>query len=239
MSHAAAPNIAAHHRVPGMAANATATTSFNWSGYADTATTAQTFTQVSASWVVPKVTCSPEDRIMSVWVGLDGATNGTVEQDGLGAQCFEGTAVYYTWYEMFPAGTVVIGTTVLPGDHISASVTRTGTSYKLTVTDATTSGNSGTTTKSCALTKCKDQSAEWIVERPAFSTTGIVPLAQYTKVTVTAASVTGAGTSGGITSFTPTDQITMADATSTYALETTSALSGAGTSFSSTWINSY
>ena len=60
--------------------NVTASGSFNWSGYADTATKAQTFTKVSGSWTVPSVTCSAEDQIISDWVGLDGFTAGEVER---------------------------------------------------------------------------------------------------------------------------------------------------------------
>src|SRR5580658_564795 len=35
--------------------------SYNWSGYADTSTTANTFTKVSGAWTTPAVTCSAED----------------------------------------------------------------------------------------------------------------------------------------------------------------------------------
>jgi hypothetical protein len=213
--------------------------SFNWAGYADTSTTVGKFRSVSGSWVVPAVTCTPEDRIMSVWVGIDGAGSSTVEQDGVAAQCFRNTAHYYTWYEMFPAASVTVGTTVRPGDHIAAAVSRSGTAYTLKLTDATTVGNSFTRSGSCAATTCKDQSVEWIAERPAFRTTGIVPFAQFTKVTISAATASAGATSGNITTFSPTAQITMTDSTRTYALDTTSALNATHNGFSTTWLNSY
>ena len=52
----------------------TASPSFNWSGYADGASTtpAGTFTAVSGAWTAPSVTCSAEDQITVDWVGLDG-----------------------------------------------------------------------------------------------------------------------------------------------------------------------
>src|SRR6516165_2835338 len=131
---------------------ATAFGSFNWSGYADTATTAQTFSAVSGSWTTPSVTCRAEDQITSNWVGLDGFNSTTVEQLGTISWCYRGTPTYFTWYEMFPATTVEVGAALKAGDKIAASVTRTGTSYALKLTDSTTSGNNISVTKTCSLT---------------------------------------------------------------------------------------
>jgi hypothetical protein len=217
--------------------NATLTYYYNWSGYADSSTTTGKFTQVSGSWTVPTLTCTPEDEIESSWVGLDGLTDPTVEQTGTSAQCFEGTPVYYSWYEMYPAGTEVLGSTVKAGDAISASLVRTGKSYKISLTDSTTSGNSGSETETCATTTCLDTSAEWIVERPEYSSTGIVPLADYGSTGFTHAKVnsTKVISSSGFTA----DQIEMVDSTDTYLLETTSSLGTGGNNFTSAWANSY
>jgi hypothetical protein len=211
--------------------------SFNWSGYADTSTTNHYFTTVSSSWTVPTVTCTPEDRIVSLWVGLDGFSDSTVEQLGTTAQCFEDAPVYYSWYEMYPAGTIEVGSTVKPGDKITASVTRTGTSYVLKLTDPTTSGNNVSVTKTCALATCLDTSAEVIAERPAYST-GVVPLAQFSPTPFTASTVTGGGKTGAITAFTYSP-IDMIDSTDTYLLNTTGALNPAGKGFTDSWVNSF
>jgi Peptidase A4 family len=230
----------AHQVTPGQAARtARATTAeyYNWSGYADTSTMKGAFTKVSGSWKEPKVTCTAEDRILATWVGLDGYNNTTVEQTGVDAQCFQGTAFYYTWYEMFPAGPVEIGQTVAPGDSISASVVRSSTKYTLTVTDSTHTANSGTATKTCKATSCFDTSAEWIAERPEYSTTGDVPLASYGTWKLTGGAVTSGGKAGTISSYKPVE-ITMVDSTGKYSLSTPSALSG-GNSFTMTWDNSY
>ena len=117
--------------------------SVNWSGYADVDSSASsnasapgTLSGVSADWTIPKVSCPQgqyrnQDAFAAQWVGLDGATNGTVEQLGTGEQCYEDVLYYYVWYEMFPAGTVQEGTQACinnnvdcprPGDQISASV---------------------------------------------------------------------------------------------------------------------
>ena len=172
--------------------NVTAIGSFNWSGYADTASTAQTFTKVSGAWTAPSVTCGAEDQVTSNWVGLDGFNSNSVEQLGTVGWCYRGTPIYYTWYEMFPAATVQVGTALKAGDKISASVTRTGTSYAFKLTDATTAGNNISVTKTCALATCVDTSAEWISERPSFSI-GIVPQAHYNAFKLTAGSVTANG----------------------------------------------
>jgi hypothetical protein len=223
----------------GTRADSTDVGSYNWAGYADVSATDQEFTKASGAWKVPAVTCTSEDRVTSEWVGLDGATDTTVEQDGTSAQCFEGTAIYYSWYELYPAGTVEVGTTVAAGDSISASVTRSGTSYTLKLTDSTHTANSFSHTATCALATCKDLSAEWIAERPAYSTTGIVPEAQFKTVSFSAASVTAGGKTTTISGYSGTnDNITCLDSTGTYDIVATSGLTG-GDAFTNTWKDSY
>jgi peptidase A4-like protein len=232
-----------HSRHAHAVRNVTASQAFNWSGYADTATKAQTFSKVSGAWTTPSVTCTPEDQITSDWVGLDGFSSSTVEQLGTISWCFQGTATYFTWYEMFPAGTVEVGTALKPGDKISASVSRTGTSYTLKLTDSTTSGNNISVTKTCALATCKDTSAEWISERPAFADSsgaflGFTPQAHYNAFKITSGAQTSNGKAGTIGSGPGVNSVTMIDDTVTYNLNTVSGLTG-GSSFSTTWKNSF
>jgi hypothetical protein len=217
--------------------NVTAAGTANWSGYADTATKAQTFTKVSGSWTTPSVTCNAEDQITSNWVGLDGFNSSTVEQLGTISWCFQGKPIYFTWFEMSPNGATEVGTTLQPGDKIAASVTRSGTTYTLKLTDSTHPANSFTRTGTCALTKCLDTSAEWISERPSFSI-GVVPQAHYNAFKITNGSQTSNGNAGTIGTGPGVNAISMFDATSTYKLGTVSVLTG-GNSFSTTWKNSY
>jgi hypothetical protein len=223
--------------VPRHTVNSSALSSYNWSGYADSSSTDGTFTSVSGSWTTPAVTCGAEDQITSEWVGLDGATSTTVEQDGTISWCFEGTPTYYTWYEMYPAGTTTVGATLKPGDKIAAKVTRVGTAYTLSVTDSTNTANSFSVKKTCATTTCLDTSAEWISERSSFSI-GIAPLADYKTWSLSSGAETASGKVGTISSFTPNDEITMIDGTGSYNLSTPSALTG-GKAFTTTWLNSY
>ncbi|MGH9172143.1 MAG: G1 family glutamic endopeptidase [Acidimicrobiales bacterium] len=229
------PNMAASLARPTAVGGVSATSSFNWSGYATVSSTKRFFTRVSASWTVPKVTCTTEDRLAAVWVGLDGFSDKTVEQDGTTSQCYEGKPVYYSWYEMYPAGSVAVGKTVKPGDKITASVVRTGTSYAIKVTDATTAGNNISLSETCS--SCLDTSAEWIIERPAYSV-GVAPLAVFNSVTVSNAAVVGGSKHGTIGTFTAY-RISMIDATQAYYLATMSGLNKAGNLFTATWKNSW
>jgi hypothetical protein len=219
-------------------ANSSATSSFNWAGYADASSTHGAFTKVSGAWTVPSVACTAEDRITSDWVGLDGFSSSTVEQDGTVSQCFEGRAVYYTWYEMYPAGTIAVGTTVAAGDKIKASVSRSGSAYTLALTDSTRGANSFTKHATCATTTCLDTSAEWIAERPAYSI-GIAPEAQFATVPFSAASETAAGRTSTISGYSGTNwDMTAIDATSSYDIASVSGLTG-GNAFKAFWKNSY
>jgi Peptidase A4 family len=137
----------------------------NWSGYValpETGAT-KTFKYVQGSYSVPSVNCSVTNYAFSYhWVGLDGWTDGTVEQDGVGSFCVSGSPVYFAWYEMFPAGPTD-EFSVNPGDAITSSVTYDGSgNYTMELVDQT-SGQSFDVGTTCAST-CDNSSAEVITE---------------------------------------------------------------------------
>jgi hypothetical protein len=202
--------------------------STNWSGYADTGSS---FSAVSASWTEPSATCGSTEQLAAFWVGLDGYSSDSVEQDGTIIECYQGSAYQYTWWEMYPTNDIqVVGETLAPGDEITSSVTRSGTSYTLSVTDSTNTANSFTETESCS--SCANSSAEWIAEAPS-GTSSVYPLADFGSWTASDATATEGSTSGGISSFTD-DEITMVDsAGNTEALP--GPLNSSGNSFSVTW----
>jgi hypothetical protein len=167
--------------------------SYNWSGFADVQNTGTgpgttPIPAVSGSWTIPQVNCLSgqyrnQDAFQAQWVGLDGFTDGTVEQLGTGTQCYEGVEYYYDWYEMYPNATVVEGTTQCinnnvdcprPGDRIQASVVSTpgaggNNDYTLKLTDFSNPAESFTAPGlTCPAATCVNASAEWVVERPAF-----------------------------------------------------------------------
>jgi Peptidase A4 family len=205
--------------------------STNWSGYADDNSAGNTYRAVTGHWTEPGVSCTSQTSLAAFWVGIDGYTSGSVEQDGTLAECYHGAAYYFTWWEMYPSNAIqVVGSTVRPGDSISASVVRSGTSYTLKVTDSTRSGDSFTTTRSCS--SCANSSAEWIAEAPSGSN-GVYPLANFHSWTETSATVTSGSTTKVISSF-PDDEITMIDSSGLVKAQP-GALNGSGNGFGVTW----
>src|SRR3974390_677388 len=115
-------------------------TSTNWAGYA-VAGAPGSFTNVSASWTQPSVTCGPQTTYSAYWVGLDGDTTSTVEQIGTEADCIGGVAVYSSWYEMYPHRSYDTPLPVSPGDTYQASVVAVGGGlFRLSLQDVTTGG---------------------------------------------------------------------------------------------------
>jgi hypothetical protein len=184
------------------------TTSPNWSGYVASARSANngSFSQVSAQWVEPAVTCPKKDAWTLFWVGFDGwpSTDRSVEQGGTSAQCVGGQPRYSAFYEMWPTYAVTTMFTIYAGDQITASVNYSAASqqFLITVSD-TTAGheNSQTKAESCPPgLACARSSAEWIAESPShFGTDTWFPLANYGTVDFTTASATDAsGVTGPI-----------------------------------------
>ena len=153
-----------------------------WGGYADTG---GTFTSISGAWTVPSLDCSAtKNSSVSPWIGIDGWSSDTVEQIGFDQDCQNGTAGYYPWVEMYPANSIYFTETVNAGDHITASVSVSGTSFTLTEKD-TTQGWSKTYHKTG-----NDQlsSAEAIVEDLG---NGVQPVADFGSITFTGLTVDG------------------------------------------------
>jgi hypothetical protein len=200
-------------------------TSTNWSGYA---VTGGTYSSVSASWVQPTGSCTSATRYSSFWVGLDGYSSNSVEQDGTDTDCSGGSPVYYGWYEMYPNPSYYFGDTVGAGDHMSASVTYTATNtYKLVLSDSTRNWSVNTTQ---TLSGAPRSSAEVIIEAPCCTNSGgILPLADFGTVNFSSSLVNGTA----IGSQNPVG-ITMTDS-SNRDKDTISGLSG-NENFSATWV---
>jgi hypothetical protein len=219
-----------HSQVSGL----TQVESTNWSGYADTGSS---FSKVSASWSEPTPSCSGRTTSLAAfWVGIDGYSSSSVEQDGTLIECYRGHAYEYTWWEMYPTNAIqVVGQSLAAGDAITATVTRSGTSYTLTVTDSTHPANNFTTTQTCSASSCVDSSAEWIAEAPSGSS-GVYPLAKFSTWTDANSAVTEGSTAGVISSFTD-DEITMITSSGLTEAQP-SALNSSGNSFTVTWVRS-
>jgi hypothetical protein len=88
-----------------------------------------------------------------------GRARATALQADIGAKTNE----YYAWYEMYPADSVNYTDTVRPDDWFDASVTRTGTTYTLTLTDRT---RGWTETQVQTSTTATNSTAEAVIEDP-------------------------------------------------------------------------
>jgi len=208
----------------GRAASAEST---NWSGYAATGGNGS-FSSVSASWTEPTAKCtSNSDKYAAFWVGLDGYNSDSVEQTGTDSDCAGRTPDYYGWYEMYPAYPVNFSNPVSPHDHMTASVTFSGSETYTLVLKDTSKGWTQTIVKNQA--GLVRSSAEVITEAPS-SNTGVLPLADFGTVSYSGSTANGVA----LGSESPTE-ITMID-NSGREKDSTSGISGG--SFSNTWIRS-
>jgi hypothetical protein len=223
--------------------HATAVSSANWSGYADTN---ETYNSVAANWTEPAVSCQANlggllggpSAASSFWVGLDGYNSTSVEQLGTDSDCNGGKPNYYAWWEMYPNPSVTLSApdTVTPGDQMTAWVVWTGTQFQLSMKD-TTKGWSFSTTQSGSFAR---SSAEVIAEAPESCTLIFcheLQLANFNQVSFSGASVyNSAGTSGTLSTF-PASEITMASNTGTVKAQPSN-LSTDGSAFTVTWKHS-
>jgi hypothetical protein len=136
---------------------------YNWSG---AATTGSGFYSVTSTWTEPSVTCNSTNDLMAPWVGIDGYGTNTVEQTGVATDCSSGHPVYQAWYEMYPKAPVYYSLSSYPvsaGDKFTGTVTRSGTTYTLKLTD---SSKGWTKTTTASLSSARNASAEVIIESP-------------------------------------------------------------------------
>ncbi|NIH87145.1 G1 family glutamic endopeptidase [Amycolatopsis granulosa] len=147
----------------------------NWGGYVSVGS----FTSATATWVEPSVTCTSTKDLFAPWVGIDGDGSPTVEQTGVSTDCSSGRPVYRAWYEMYPSPPVYFANAVSAGDHITATVTRTGpNTYRLDLSD-TTRGWTQTATRTLS---SQHSSAEAVIESPTDSYPTIPGGVQFTGV---------------------------------------------------------
>lgn len=184
----------------------------NWAGYAVTQAKT-TFRSVSASFYVPYLDCTGvpanNSTASSQWVGLDGWSDGTVEQTGLLSACVPDSTgqpapSYSVFFETYPKAAYYGVMVVHPGDALTASVSYSSSTHKyaFTVKDSTI-GQTFSHAQPCpAGSTCARSSAEVISEAPMDSTTGnILPLADIQAATFSSATVTNSsGTKGGLSS---------------------------------------
>jgi hypothetical protein len=198
-------------------------------GYADTG---MKYSAVTGNWTQPSDSnCSGARSFDLFGVGLGGFMSHSAVEAGSAIFCQNGSVSYFTWWQVSPRTSFQgVGTTLRPGDSISASVTRSGTRYTMNVTDATNPANSFSVSQTC--TTCKSTTAEWVVERPTNPATGQpYPLSNFGTWTLTGATVIAGTHAGTIISFPDTELKMFTDK----VLADSGMLTSRGSGFKVTW----
>ncbi len=147
----------------------------DWTGYVDTACSTCHLRYVNANFKVPTLNCANSDAgedwmWMSMWAGLDGDGDSTVEQVGVQANCTsfaDSSANYFFFYEMAPDGYVkVTDVPVTAGDSVSVSVYYDQSSgvYQFTLENNTTSTGTAYEATCPVGYTCENKTAEVIAE---------------------------------------------------------------------------
>ena len=187
------------------------TLSTNWAGYAVTAAdpatpgvTPTTFSDVTGTWVQPKVRCAKgEVGAAAFWVGLGGwdQSSRALEQIGTEADCSEGGQVSYSaWYELVPQGPVTLKLRVRPRDRVTAAVVASRSQVVFSLKNLTRHTRfSKRLTPSFSV---DTGSAEWIAEAPSLCQTNgrctVVPLTDFGTMSFSNAAAIGNGHPGTI-----------------------------------------
>jgi hypothetical protein len=158
---------------------------------------------VSATFFVPYLDChsfpGAPVSYSAHWVGLDGFSSATVEQDGISADCRGGRPSYSAWYEVYPQPEVPMPLVFYPGNSVTASVrfdARTRM-FTMTLTD-NSNGHRFTVARRCASSSCARSSAEVISEAPLVGGQE-APLAAYQAASFSGVAIrNSAGWAGGI-----------------------------------------
>ncbi|MCL2793692.1 MAG: G1 family endopeptidase [Microbacteriaceae bacterium] len=202
-----------------------AQSSYNWAGYAEQGA----FNSASATWTVP-TTLTTKSGYASTWVGLDGYADSYLAQTGIEEDVVNKRVTYDAWWEVITPTSlapevVYSGFSIKPGDSITGTVTRTGSSAVMTLVDNTT----GQSVSHTSAYTGPGASAEWIQEDTDVN--GFISTApDWQKVTFTGAKVNGAP--AGLTS---SESIDIVDTRGTQETST-SAPNAAKDGFTVTWL---
>lgn len=159
----------------------------NWSGYA---VTGGPYTSATGAWTIPTVPATGGATFSDTWTGIDGFQSGNADliQSGTEQDSSHGTTTYFPWWttneEGFspqttwtslscasPCDSTPAVFTVNPHDSMTVTITETDANVWEIVLDDTTTGVGGTETGISHTAfdgSSGGESAEWIIERPAF-----------------------------------------------------------------------
>ena len=153
----------------------------NWSGYA---ATGGSYTAAGATWTIPTSTpASTSQSGDATWVGIGGMGTSDLIQTGTIALTQNGQTQYQAWYEILPAYSTQIPIAVNPGDSVTASVAKQGSTnvWNISFKDNTTNASYQTTvTYASSL-----GSADWIQEMATNTNGTYIPLDNFGTATFT------------------------------------------------------
>ncbi len=166
--------------------------SSNWAGLKVVDSSAASTHGVSASWIVPSLSCSSgENSAVSIWVGIGGTheiapgLQETLDQVGVDARCINGAPRINAWQEEYDPRAGRPQVTVGPvgrGDEISASVIDRGLTTHWSLDDVR-QGKAIWHKSGQWLTRYQHKhTSECIVEDTRFPGLGLAPLANFGKV---------------------------------------------------------
>ena len=183
------PNLPAPEPPPPAPSQPDPGTSRNWAGYA---ARDGSFTSVSASWTVPKLSLDGTFGADATWVGIGGLRSRDLIQAGTEQTTSgTGTTMYQAWIETLPDVARPVPITVLPGDSVNVSIDQqAGDAWLFTITNLT----SGQTLQRTVNYTSTLSSAEWIEEAP-FARRRILPISDFGSVTFTSGSAVRDGQS--------------------------------------------
>ena len=212
---------------------------YRFSGYFDFAPSGKSFSAVRASWIVPTVSCPPGANSWAAeWPGIGWETS--VVQDGTQVACFSGSPSYSAWYEMVGDPSVNNGEPftlpslsypVSPGDAITASVGISGSTWTLSLKDATApwSWSQGFPSPTPPLSQA---AAQVFVEGPEDCASGCYALANFGAVRFTGATADLSGQTGPISAFNPVAYQMISGST---VLAASGPFDATGEDFTDTW----
>lgn len=218
--------------------------STNWCGYVQssslTAPAAGAINAIGGTWTLPTVVATPGQAATYVacWVGIDGFSDGTVEQLGTEQDVINGVVESYAWFEMYPGGSYeIVGFPVDAGDSITATVTyQSGSQYVMTIVNNTHNVYYTVPATYSRIANGQRSSAEWIVEAPYMN--GILPLAHFSTIAFSNCTSNFKGVVGPINACgSQSEPITMVDS-SNHIKAQPSSLNSAGNGFTVAWSSS-
>ncbi len=150
----------------------------NWSGYN---ATGGTFTAVSGTWMVPKVSTGTLG-IDATWVGIGGVTSQDLIQAGTQAEVQLGQVTYSAWWETLPQASQTVPLDISAGDTVSVVITQQSDgTWQIVMRDT---ANAQTWQKNLTY-QSSLSSSEWVEEAPATGHRLILPLDNFGTVTFT------------------------------------------------------